>query len=239
LRPPGAAADGALLYLHGGGYVVGSVVSHRALASNLAAAAGVPAMIVDYRMGPEHRFPAAVDDAVTVFGWLVDQGLAPSRIAVAGDSAGGGLTLATILALRAAGSPLPGAGGCISPWTDLTMSSPSIDANAGEDPMLDRERLEWYAERYLSEEADPRDPLASPLFADLSGLPPLVVHAADEEVLLDDARLLAEAVQAAGGTVDYRTWPDAFHVFHATAGLTPEGAEAVTAMGAFLRTHLD
>lgn len=238
LRPPGSTEDGALLYLHGGGYVVGSVVSHRPLASKLAAATGVPALIIDYRMGPEDPFPAAVDDAVTAFHWLVARGLAPSRIAVAGDSAGGGLTLALLLALRGAGGPLPGAAACISPWTDLTMSSPSMDANTGGDPMLDRERLQWYADRYLPEGIDPREPLVSPRFADLAGLPPLVVHAADDEVLLDDARFVAEAVEAGGGTVEYRTWPGAFHVFHATAGMTPEADEAVTAMASFLKAHL-
>lgn len=238
LRPPGVAEDGALLYLHGGGYVVGSVVSHRPLASKLAAATGVPALIIDYRMGPEDPFPAAVDDAVASFHWLVARGLDPSRIAVAGDSAGGGLTLATLLALRDAGGPVPGAAACISPWADLTMSTPSMDANTGGDPMLDRERLQWYADRYVPDGTDPRSPLVSPCFADLSGLPPVVVHAADDEVLVDDARLVAEAVEAAGGTVEYRTWPDAFHVFHATAGLTPEGDEAVAAMGAFLKAHL-
>jgi acetyl esterase/lipase len=232
------AEDGALLYLHGGGYCVGSVVSHRAMASKLAVAAGLRALIIDYRLGPEHRFPAAIDDAVTAYRWLIGKGVAPGRIAVAGDSAGGGLTLATVLALREAGDDLPGAAACISPWTDLTMSGPSIDANPGTDPMLDRARLQVYADWYLGPDADPRDPLASPQFADLSGLPPVVVHAADEEVLVDDARRVAEAIAAAGGTVDHRTWPGTFHVFHATAGLTPEADEAVAAMGAFLAEHL-
>lgn len=237
LRPPGVADDGALLYLHGGGYCVGSITSHRALASRLAAASGLPALIIDYRLGPEHPFPAAVDDGVAGLDWLLDRGLAPSRIAVAGDSAGGGLTLATLLARRDAGAPLPGAAGCISPWADLTMASPSIDANVDRDPMLDRRGLQIYAEHYLGESGDPRHPLASPVFADLAGLPPVVIHAAEEEVLLDDARLMAEGIEAAGGTVEYRTWSGAFHVFHATAGTTPEGTEAVTAMGAFLAAH--
>jgi monoterpene epsilon-lactone hydrolase len=238
LRPPGVLDDGALLYLHGGGYCVGSVVSHTPMASKLGAAAGLPVLIVDYRLGPEHRFPAAVDDAVTAFRWLVAQGLEPERIAVGGDSAGGGLTLATMLALRAAGDPLPGAAACISPWTDLTMSAPSMDANVDGDPMLDRSRLQTYADWYLGPDRDPTDPLVSPRFGDLAGLPPVVIHAADDEVLLDDARLVAEAIESAGGTLEFRTWPEAFHVFHATAGLVPEADEAIAAMGAFLRTHL-
>ena len=162
LRPPGVVDDGALLYLHGGGYCVGSVVSHTPMASKLGAAAGLPVLIVDYRLGPEHRFPAAVDDAVTAFRWLVAQGLEPERIAVAGDSAGGGLTLATLLALRAAGDALPGAAACISPWTDLTMSAPSMDANVDGDPMLDRPRLQTYADWYLGPDRDATDPLVSP-----------------------------------------------------------------------------
>ena len=237
LRPPGSADDGALLYLHGGGYCVGSMVSHKPLASNLAAAAGIPALIVDYRMGPEHPFPAAVDDAVAGFRWLVGQGLAPERIAVAGDSAGGGLTLALLLALRDGDGPLPGAVACLSPWTDLTMGSASIDANAAGDPMLDRSRLQVYADWYLGPDGDPTHPLASPRHADLSGLPPLLIHAAEGEVLLDDARVVAEAVTASGGVVEYRTWPGVFHVWHATTGLTPEADEAVAAVGAFLRSH--
>jgi acetyl esterase/lipase len=238
LRPPGVAGDGALLYLHGGGYCVGSIVSHKPMASRLGAAAGLPVLILDYRMGPEDRFPAAVEDSTAAVDWLVAQGLAPERIAIAGDSAGGGLTLATLLALRDRGGPLPGAAACLSPWTDLTMTTPSMDANVDGDPMLDRARLQKYVDWYLGADGDPRDPLASPRFADLSGLPPVVIHAAAEEVLLDDARLVAEAIEAAGGTVEYRTWPGVFHVWHATAGLTPEADEAVDAVGAFLRTHL-
>jgi acetyl esterase/lipase len=237
LRAPGAAEDGALVYLHGGGYCVGSLVSHKPLASRLGAASGLPVLLVDYRLGPEHVFPAAVEDAVTAVDWVLEQGIAPDRVAVAGDSAGGGLALATLLARRDAGVPVPGAVACISPWTDLTMSTPSMDANTAGDPMLDRERLQVYVDWYLAG-ADATDPLASPRFADLSGLPPVLIHAADDEVLLDDARLVAEAIEAAGGDVEYRTWPGAFHVFHATAGLTPEADEAVAAIGDFLRARL-
>lgn len=237
LRPPGVAEDAALLYLHGGGYAVGSVVSHRGMASKIGAAAGLPVLLLGYRLAPEDPYPAAVEDAVTAFDWLLDQGLSADRLAVAGDSAGGGLTLATLLARRDAGVALPGAVACLSPWTDLTMTSASIDANAATDPMLDRPRLQVYADWYLAG-GDPRDPLASPRFADLSGLPPVLLHAAEQEVLLDDARLVAEAIAAAGGEVEYRTWPGVFHVWHAVAGLAPEADEAVAAVGAFLRLHL-
>jgi acetyl esterase/lipase len=238
LRPAGVVDGGALVYLHGGGYCVGSLVSHKPMASKIGAAAGLPVLLVDYRLGPEHPHPAAVEDAVTALDWVFEQGLAPDRVAVAGDSAGGGLTLATLLARRDAGVPLPGAAACLSPWTDLTMDTPSMDANTGTDPMLDRARLQVYADWYLGG-GDATDPLASPRFGDVSGLPPVLIHAAEDEVLLDDARLVAEAVEAAGGVVEYRTWPGAFHVWHATAGLVPEADEAVAAVAAFLRHHLD
>jgi len=238
LRPAGGADDGALLYLHGGGYCVGSIVSHRGLASNIAAACGLPVLLIDYRLGPENPFPAAVEDAVTAFDWLLDQGLAPDRLAVAGDSAGGGLTLATLLARRDAGVALPGAAACLSPWTDLTQSSPSMDTHDGVDAMLDRARLQTLADWYLGPDGDPRHPHASPRFADLSGLPPVLLHAADDEVLVDDARLVAEAIEAAGGRVEYRTWPGVFHVWHAVAGLAPEADEAVAEVGRFVKEHL-
>jgi acetyl esterase/lipase len=237
LRPPGVAEDGALLYLHGGGYAVGSIVSHTPMASKIGAAAGLPVLLIDYRLAPEHPFPAAVEDAGTAFDWLLGQGLAPERLAVAGDSAGGGLTLALLLARRDAGAVPPGAAACLSPWTDLTMGSASMDANAATDPMLDRSRLQQYADWYVGD-VDPRQPLASPRFGELGGLPPVLVHAAEQEVLLDDAVAVAEAIEAAGGVVEYRTWPGVFHVWHAVAGLAPEADEAVAEVGEFLRARL-
>jgi epsilon-lactone hydrolase len=157
---------------------------------------------------------------------------------VAGDSAGGGLTLGTLLARRDAGASLPGAAVCLSPWTDLTQGSPSMDANVARDPMLDRERLQTYADWYLGPDGAAEDPKASPRFGDFHGLPPVLIHAAEDEVLLDDARVVAEAIEAAGGTVEYRTWPGVFHVWHAVAGLAPEADEAVAEVGAFVRRHL-
>jgi acetyl esterase/lipase len=235
VRPPGAAEDRALLYLHGGGYVVGSSVSHTPMASKIGAAAGLPVLLVDYRLAPEDPCPAGLEDAGTAFDWLLGQGLAAEHLAVAGDSAGGGLTLALLLQRRDVGAALPGAAACLSPWTDLTMSSPSVDANVPTDPMLDRERLRVYADWYAG---DVHDPLVSPRFADLAGLPPVLIHAAEQEILLDDARLVAEGIEAAGGVVEYRTWPGVFHVWHAVAGLAPEADEAVAELGRFLRQHL-
>ncbi len=238
LRPAGVVEDAALLYLHGGGYCVGSLVSHKGLASKVGAASGVPVLLIDYRLGPEDPFPGAVEDAVTAFDWLLEQGLAPDRLAVAGDSAGGGLTLAMLLARRDAGVALPAAAACLSPWTDLTQDTPSMDANVGTDSMLDRERLRTYADWYLGPDGDATHPHASPRFGDLHGLPPVLLHAADQEVLLDDARLVAEGIEAAGGVVEYRTWPGVFHVWHAVAGLAPEADEAVAEVGDFVRRHL-
>jgi epsilon-lactone hydrolase len=239
LRPPGSVEDAALVYLHGGGYCIGSLVSHKPMAAKIGAAAGLSVLLVDYRLGPEHCFPAAVEDASTVLDWLLEQGFARDRVALAGDSAGGGLTLATLVARRDAGVTLPGAAACLSPWTDLTQGSASMDANEGTDPMLDRARLQNYAEWYLGPDGDPTHPHASPRFADFHGLPPVLLHVAADEVLLDDARLVAEGIEAAGGTVEYRAWPGVFHVWHAVAGLAPEADDAVAEVGAFIRRHLN
>jgi acetyl esterase/lipase len=205
------------------------------MASKVGAAAGLPVLLVDYRLAPEHPFPAGLEDAGTAVDWLLGQGLEPERIAVAGDSAGGGLTLALLLQRRDAGAALPGAAACLSPWTDLTMTSPSIEANAATDPMLDRDRLQTYADWYGG---DVEEPLVSPRFGDLHGLPPVLIHAAEQEVLLDDARLVAEGIDAAGGVCEYRSWPGVFHVWHAVAGLAPEADEAVAEVGRFLRERL-
>jgi epsilon-lactone hydrolase len=236
VRGPGAEPDAGVLYLHGGGYCVGSIASHTPLASRVSAASGAPVLVLDYRLGPEHPFPAAVEDAVAAYRALLDDGVDPGRLAIAGDSAGGGLTLATLLSLRDQGVALPSAAACISPWVDLTMSLPSIEANAGSDPMLARHRLQQYADWYLGD-ADPKDPLASPRFADLSGLPPVLLHVAQEEILLDEVREVAEAIVAAGGEVEHRACPGTFHVWHAVAGLAPEADQAVAELGDFVRAR--
>ena len=169
LRPAGSRADAALLYLHGGGYVIGSPRSHRHLAEGIARAAGLACLLPDYRLAPEHPFPAAVDDALAAYRWLVEnRQIAPGRIAVGGDSAGGGLTAATLVAIREARLPLPGAGVCISPWTDLTCSAPSYQTKAATDPLVALPGIAVMARDYLGV-TDPRAPLASPLFADLRG----------------------------------------------------------------------
>ena len=233
----GARRDAALLYLHGGAYTAGSLATHRLHVANLSAATGVAVLNVDYRLAPEHPHPAAVDDAVAAYRWLLGEGLAAERVVLAGDSAGGGLAAAALVALRDAGDRLPGGAALISPWTDLTLTAASLESRAEVDPMVSREGLAPSAEAYLAG-ADPTTPTASPLHADLAGLPPLVVHVGDHEVLLDDAVHLAERARAAGVDVELWVAPEMIHVWHAFAGIVPEGAEAVERLATWIRTRV-
>jgi epsilon-lactone hydrolase len=238
IRPAGARTDAALLYLHGGGYVIGSPRSHRHLAEAIARAAGIACLLPDYRLAPEHAFPAAVDDAVAAYRWLIeDRKIAPGRIAIAGDSAGGGLTVVALVAIRDARLPLPAAGVCISPWTDLTCSAPSYETRAARDPIVLLPNIAVMAKTYLGA-TDPRTPLASPLFADLTGLPPLLIHVGTDEVLLDDAARLAERGRAAGVDVSYEAWEEMIHVWHWFLPWLDEAQAAVGKIGGFVRGHL-
>lgn len=237
LRPAGARADATVLYLHGGGYAIGSAKSHRHLAVAIAKAAGTRALLVDYRRAPEQPFPAAVEDAVASYRWLLATGQAAQRVVAAGDSAGGGLTVAMLLALRDAGTALPAAGVCISPWVDLTCSGLSYQTKAASDPMVTREGVARMAAWYLAG-ADPKTPLASPLYADLRGLPPLLVHVGSEEVLLDDARQLAAQARAAGVEATLEIWPEMVHVWHWFLGMLDEAQRAVDRIGEFVVAKL-
>ena len=239
LTPAGVETDATVLYLHGGGYCIGSLDTHRPLASRIAAATGCTVITLDYRLAPEDPFPAAVDDAVRAYRELLTSGTRPPRLAIGGDSAGGGLTVATLLALRAEGTPLPAAAVCLSPWVDLTQTAPSFDTRATGDPMVSRAGLQVMASAYLGS-ADPRTPLASPLFAeDLGGLPPVHIEVGDCEVLLDDSTRLAARIEAAGGEVSLTVWPELIHVFQAFAGpVVPEGEESIDVVGRFLARHL-
>jgi phosphinothricin tripeptide acetyl hydrolase len=236
LRPPVAEAGRVVLYLHGGGYVIGSPRSHRHLAAAVAAAAGASALLLDYRLAPEHPFPAAVEDATAAYRWLLDQAVAPGRIVIAGDSAGGGLTVATLLALREASVPLPAAGVCISPWVDLTCSGASYATRAAADPIVSHTGVEQMAQAYLGP-TPPRTPLASPLFADLRGLPPLLIHVGSDEVLLDDAVQLAERATAAGVDATLEVYDRMIHVWHWFLPMLDEAQGAVEAIGRFVRRH--
>jgi acetyl esterase/lipase len=233
-QAPGATADRTVLYLHGGGYVMGSVKTHRLLVAGISRAAGAHVLSVDYRLGPEHPFPAAVEDGVEAYRFLLRSGVPANRLAIAGDSAGGGLTVATLIALRDRSEALPAAAVCISPWLDLTLSAKSMKSKAAVDPMVQKERLQIMADAYLSG-ADARTPTASPLFAKLEGLPPLLIQVGTAETLLDDSTRFAERARAAGVKVDLEAWDDMIHVWHAFAMLLPEGQQAIDRIGQFLR----
>jgi len=222
-----------ILYLHGGGYVLGSPLSHRDMVGAIADAAHARAFIADYRLGPEHPFPAAVEDAVAAYQGLVDSGIDPAKLCIAGDSAGGGLTVAALVAIRDRKLPLPAGGICISPWADLTCSSNSMTSMAEADPMLKPDALRWMAGLYLNGQ-DPKSPLASPVFADLEGLPPLLIQVGTEEALYDDAITLSRVAHEAGVDATLEVWEGMMHVWHLMAKLIPEGKQAIQAIGAFV-----
>jgi acetyl esterase/lipase len=233
---PVARADAAILYLHGGGYALGSIATHRRLAGEISRAAGARVLLIDYRLAPEHPHPAAVDDSTAAYRWLLEQGFDPARISIAGDSAGGGLTMATLLALRDAGAPLPACAVPISPWVEMEAGAESYTTRAALDPMLSAEGIKRMADWYLAGQ-DMRAPLASPLHGDLTGLPPLLVQVGDAEVLLDDSTRLVEKARAAGVDATCEVGPDCIHVWHALPGV-PEAEEAIGRLGSFIRGHL-
>lgn len=225
-RPRPYDAHSAILHLHGGGYVIGSAACQRSFASQIAARAGIPAFVVDYRLAPEHPFPAALDDAEAAFNALAAAGY--ERIALVGDSAGGGLALAMITATHIHCDPHIAGAVLFSPWTDLALTGDSMRTRADVDPLLSREWLDTAASLYLGSR-DRRDPQVSPLYADLSGLPPTLVHVGDDEVLLDDSTRL-------GDHVELHVWQGMLHVFSADVALAAS-QEALDIAGAFLRRH--
>jgi monoterpene epsilon-lactone hydrolase len=229
---PGSTG-GVVLYLHGGGYVVGSANGYRGLAGEVGRAAGMDAVVAEYRLAPEHPFPAAVDDAVAAYRALLASGIAAGDVVLAGDSAGGGLTLATLVALREAGDALPAAALLISPWTDLTGKAASLEGKRAQDPSLTPEGLTACAAHYLATR-DPAHPLASPALADLSGLPPLLVQVGSIEILLDDALAIAANAGAAGTSVRLEVHPGLPHVFHAFHFMLPQAKAALDDAGRFL-----
>ncbi|MGO9452040.1 MAG: alpha/beta hydrolase [Candidatus Binataceae bacterium] len=233
---PDADAGRAILYLHGGGYVIGSINTHRSLAGRLSRAAKARVLLIDYRLAPENPHPAAVDDALAAYRWMLQQGLKPSRIAVAGDSAGGGLTMATLVAIRDAKLPLPAAGVPMSPWVDLEGIGESMTSKAAADPIVQKSGLLNMAAAYLNGQ-NPRTPLAAPLYADLAGLPPLLIQVGTAETLLDDASRLAERAKKAGVNVTYEPWENMIHVWQLFAPMLDEGQQAIDKVGAFVRKH--
>jgi len=225
-----------ILYLHGGGYVLGSPDSHRDMVGAIADAAQARALILDYRLAPETPFPGAVEDAVAAYKALLDEGEAPEKIFIAGDSAGGGLTAATLVSIKDQGLPNPAGGVCLSPWADLTFSGASMNTKALDDAMLSKETLSWMGGLYLAGQ-DAGNPLASPIFADLSGLPPLLIQVGGDEVLLDDALALHEAGRSAGVDVTLEVWDQMMHVWHLMAMAVPEGKLAIKGIGEFMKKH--
>lgn len=237
----GAASDCRLLYLHGGGYVIGGPDSHRDLAGRISKASDCSLLVLDYRLAPENPFPAAVEDAHTALRWMRDNGPdgpAQARITfVAGDSAGGGLTISALIVARDAGDPLPDAAVTISAWADLACTGESMKTRADVDPMVTEDVLQRMTKEYV-QGSDPKTPLASPLFADLSGLPPLLMQVGDAEVLLDDTTRLAEKAKAAGVDVTVEVWPEMMHTFQLFAGMLPEGQQAIDRIGEFLKQRV-
>lgn len=231
--PPGAREDAAILYLHGGGYVIGSIDTHAALTGDIARAARMRTLSIDYRLAPEHPHPAAVEDAVAAYRWLLAQGYTAENLAIAGDSAGGGLALATLIALRDADIPLPRAAAMLSPWVDLEGKGESMTTRAKVDPMITPQSVIAFGRLYGGRD-NLRAPLASPLHADLHGLPPLLIHVGTAEVLLDDAVRIAERAEAAGVEVTLEVYEGMIHVFQFFATIVDEGRESIQRIGSFL-----
>jgi len=234
VKAPGSQTGRAILYLHGGGYVMGSPNTHRSLAGEISRAAQASVLLVDYRLAPEHPFPAAVEDGVASYRWLLGQGFTPRQLAIAGDSAGGGLVVATLLSARDQDLPMPAAAVCISPWSDMTCSNDSYTTRAEADPMVGSGGIGDMARLYL-QKTDAKNPLASPNFASLRSLPPLLIHVGRDEVLLDDSIKLDQKAKADGVDSTLEVWEDMIHVWHAFHPMLPESRQAITRVGEFLR----
>jgi acetyl esterase/lipase len=227
-----------LLFLHGGGYCSGSLVSHRRLVTEAGRAAKMRTLAIGFRLAPEHPFPAALDDAWTAWRWLARQGVAAQHIAVGGDSAGGGLTQALIGRLREAGEALPACAWLISPWTDLTLSGATLITKDAVDPIIHKAYLAELADAYVPASMDRKDPQVSPLFADLRGLPPTLIQVGSAETLLDDSTRLAAAAGAADVAVTLEIWPDMIHAWPMWNAHLEPGRRALAHAGAFIRRHV-
>jgi acetyl esterase/lipase len=232
----GKTSDGVVLWLHGGGYCMGSALSCRGLAGRIARASGARVLVLDYRRAPEVTFPGAVEDATTVYRSLLAEGIRPSKIIIGGDSAGGGLAVAAAVALRDTGDPLPAGVVGVSAVADLEGTGGSIATNSSRDPIISKELLTTVAGMYLAGQ-DPRAPLASPIYADLAGLPPLLLQVGSDEALLDDSNRLATKAKDAGVDVSLEVVDGAVHEWHVFASFLPEGQEAIARIGDFVRSR--
>jgi epsilon-lactone hydrolase len=236
--PKGSAQDRVLLCSHGGGYVTGSMYTHRKIYGHFAKAVGCRALIVDYRRAPDHVHPAPVDDMATAYQWLLDQGIAPKHIATIGDSAGGGLAITTLLRLREQGLPLPAAAIPLSPWFDMDGAGETFDTNCEKDALVSRDIIQSMAATFLGENGNKTDPLANPLHGDLRGLPPVYIQVGGHETLLSDSHALADAVRRSDGEVKLDVHPEMQHVFQFLAGVAPEADRAIAQVAAWARPKL-
>lgn len=233
-----AKTDNLIIYFHGGGYIGGSIASHRNLTGHLALHSRYSVLSVEYRLAPEHPHPAAVEDAVTSYQWALANGYEPENIVLAGDSAGGGLTAACLIDLRDKQLPLPAAAVLISPWLDMSLAGETMVTNDDNDSSISAISMPRTRELFISEDQI-NDPLASPLEADLGGLPPLLIQVGDEEVLLSDSERFNEKAAASGVDVELRVWPEMFHVWHTCVGLFEEASAAIDEMTQFIWEKTD
>ncbi len=238
LYPPGANEARCLLYFHGGGYIIGSPATHASLVGRLARAASMTAVIPNYRKAPEHPHPAPLEDAIQTYQMILAEGFRPENIVIAGDSAGGGLTLATLLQARNLELPLPAAAVCMSPWVDMESKGDSVRSKADVDPVVAPQHIQSFARMFVGA-GDPKDPLASPLHADLTGLPPLLIQVGENETLLDDSLRIAARAAHAGVDTTLRVWPHMFHVWQLFAPELDEGLRAILEAAEFMVRHLE
>jgi epsilon-lactone hydrolase len=236
ILPDNAQQNAVILHLHGGGYVIGGIDSHQMMCSVMAKRTGFNLLLPEYRLAPEHPFPAALEDAQKSYHWLLSQGYQPQNIFISGDSAGGGLAVSTVLALREANMPLPAALVCISPWADLTFKGQSHLTQIKSEVLLTADKLlNW--QRFYTATQDPSNPLISPIYASFHDFPPMLIQVGSNEVLLDDSRLLAEKARQGGANVTLKIWPEMWHVWHAVGELMPESRQAFDEIGEFLKLH--
>jgi monoterpene epsilon-lactone hydrolase len=234
---PSADPNRVLLFIHGGGYISGSIISHRAMVAEAGRRAEARTLALGYRLAPEHRFPAALDDVLTGYRYVLAQGIDPANVIIAGDSAGGGMTIAAMVEMRKAGTALPGCAWCISPWVDLALTGASMTNKDSVDPIIHKPYLQELAASYL-DGADPDDPRASPLHADLAGLPPLLIQCGSAETLLDDAIRLAAKAATADVSVTLEIYPEMIHVWPLFYQELAAGQRALDAAGRFIRAAL-
>ena len=227
-------SEKVILYLHGGGYVTGSIEDHRMMCGLLANATGTKVLIPEYRLAPEHPFPAALDDALKVYQWLLDQGYSSTNMIIAGDSAGGGLSVATVLALKEKSGSLPAAVVCLSPWADLALTGQSHTTKAKAEAILNKDVLHEWALCY-TDESNLTNPLVSPIHGDFHGFPPLLIQVGSEEILLDDSTLLVEKAKSAGVHVTLKIWDGMWHVWQALGDLIPENKKTFEEIGQFVQ----